>query len=409
MTENQGPEDQLTRTLSDRADAYVEDGGAPVELSSVLARAGEIRRGRRLRASLVMAAVVLAVAVPVGITVLDDQPGDGHPSPAGQPTGVVSPTTTPSPAPTPTPTEPAALPDAVARVPRGPAPDHSYISEGVLHNSDGSTRRLPWFTSLDVVTPYLGGYLVANEQTGIVSLYDGAGTVVKSGPGSPEFVTTSDGVETAYVMNGTLYSNPGSGMASGDGAVGPVDPSTGRPIGYLPGGGLLYVKKTDTVTGAPTYAVAGGASATPNVDWLSGVSHTDDLDNLVAGGANGIGMVISLTTHKTLWSSPVWDPVAFSYDGKYVAAMNTQTTDTVAILDARTGRVVASTNGMGVEAKPGPVFDDTGNLLFIGVQSKDEGQAILRLTPGGKLTRSTAVVLPHGSEEFQFTFPVGPQ
>lgn len=65
------PEQDLSQTLARQAERFAQRGNA-LELDQVISRAGEIRRGRRMRASMVMAAVVLAVAVPVGITALND-------------------------------------------------------------------------------------------------------------------------------------------------------------------------------------------------------------------------------------------------------------------------------------------------------------------------------------------------
>lgn len=396
---NPGPEDQLTRSLSAQADAFAEHGGAPVELSSVLARAGEIRRGRRMRASIVMAAAVLAVAVPVAITSLDGGP-DKHAPIATSPT------------PTPTPTVPAG---GLARIPLGARPDHSYVDQGVVHNSDGSTQRLPAgsFFRIAAITPYLGGYLIASSDQDIVTLYDGANKAVKSGRGSTFFATTSDGVETAYVMNGRLFSNPGSGMASGDGAVGPVGVS-GRPVGYLQQG-LLYATGKLKPSGAPELVLTGGASVGHDLDSLTTLTAADDINDRVAGlTGSSQGRVISVKTHRTLWSSPDWMPVAFDYSGKYVAAVDisTQGASRIAILDAATGAVIASAD---LSAKGltfnSPVFDDSDNVLVVAQQQDDGSRAILRLTPAGQLDRATRVVggALSSDNETPLVIPTGPQ
>jgi hypothetical protein len=67
-TNNQNPpEPDLTSRLSREADRFFDRGGAPLDLGQVLDRAGEIRRGRRMRASMLMAACVLAIAVPTAM------------------------------------------------------------------------------------------------------------------------------------------------------------------------------------------------------------------------------------------------------------------------------------------------------------------------------------------------------
>lgn len=75
--------DQLTRALTEKGERFAHQHSGDISMDSVLARAGEIRRGRRMRATMVMAAVVLAIAVPIGITVLgDDTPSRNKPLPS---------------------------------------------------------------------------------------------------------------------------------------------------------------------------------------------------------------------------------------------------------------------------------------------------------------------------------------
>lgn len=61
----------LTTRLSHEAERFDLLGGSPLDLGQVLDRAGEIKRGRRMRATIMMAAVVLAVAVPTALVATD--------------------------------------------------------------------------------------------------------------------------------------------------------------------------------------------------------------------------------------------------------------------------------------------------------------------------------------------------
>ena len=71
----------LSQRLAHEADQFTRRGGTELELSQVLARAGEIRRGRRMRATMLMAACVLAVVVPTALVAAERQ--DSHtPTPA---------------------------------------------------------------------------------------------------------------------------------------------------------------------------------------------------------------------------------------------------------------------------------------------------------------------------------------
>lgn len=60
-------ERDLNTRLTHEADRFFAEGGHPLEMSQVLDRAGEIKRGRRMRASMLMAACVLAIAVPTAL------------------------------------------------------------------------------------------------------------------------------------------------------------------------------------------------------------------------------------------------------------------------------------------------------------------------------------------------------
>jgi hypothetical protein len=64
----------LTTRLAREADRFFAEGGAPLDLSQVLDRAGEIKRGRRMRATMLMAACVLAIAVPTVLIATNDKP-----------------------------------------------------------------------------------------------------------------------------------------------------------------------------------------------------------------------------------------------------------------------------------------------------------------------------------------------
>ncbi len=82
---NGSPENELNSTLSRKAEQFARRGGTDLDLAQVVSRAGEIRRGRRMRATMAMAAVVLAVAVPVGVTVLNDPTKPATIQPAAPP------------------------------------------------------------------------------------------------------------------------------------------------------------------------------------------------------------------------------------------------------------------------------------------------------------------------------------
>jgi hypothetical protein len=111
-------EHDLNARLSRQAEQFDRLGGSDLDLGRVLDRAGEIRRGRRMRATIVMAACVLAIAVPTAIDSID-RGGDKGPQPAP-----------------PSQVDRSAL--TLDGLEQGDAPHIAYVQSGALHR-DGFT------------------------------------------------------------------------------------------------------------------------------------------------------------------------------------------------------------------------------------------------------------------------------
>jgi hypothetical protein len=135
------------------------------------------------------------------------------------------------------------------------------------------------------------------------------------------------------------------------------------------------------------------------VSGLSRASASTDNGDLVAGTTvddDGTAAVVSAASGKTLWTKPGWYTGPFSPDGRYLAAYRTATGgefETVAILDARTGVVVADNSRLdGVQALPDvppTAWDVDGTLL---VPYRDgSAWTIVRLGLDGRMTRATSV------------------
>lgn len=76
-------EHDLNTRLGREAERFERLGGTPLDISQVLDRAGEIRRGRRMRATIAMAACVLAIAVPTALVAVNqDRTHEPTPAPA---------------------------------------------------------------------------------------------------------------------------------------------------------------------------------------------------------------------------------------------------------------------------------------------------------------------------------------
>jgi hypothetical protein len=137
-----GPENDLSSTLQRQAEQFARRGGHDLDLAQVVSRAGEISRGRRMRATMVMAAVVLAVAAPVGVTVLGNDPTD------------------------PRKVDPAAVPDystiTLDGLEPGNAPATGYAANGEIH--DGAmTVGLGEGGEPRALARIDGGFLVARQ------------------------------------------------------------------------------------------------------------------------------------------------------------------------------------------------------------------------------------------------------
>lgn len=140
------PAHDLSQTLARQADRFTEAGGSPLELDQVLSRAGEIRRGRRMRATMVMAAVAVAVAVPVGISTLtNDDPTRTPVQPAAS-------------------TPPAPGPIRIDGLKSGSLPAQGYYQAGTLHYGD---VEIPVGKGGEVrgLTRINGGFLVERQSS----------------------------------------------------------------------------------------------------------------------------------------------------------------------------------------------------------------------------------------------------
>lgn len=177
------PQNDLSRTLSRQAERFTERGGAPIELENVLARAGEIRRGRRMRATMVMAAVVLAIAVPVGIQVVGENdptsPSDTEQNLAVEP--------------------PNGQPLDIDGLTTGAAPNNGYALDGKLWTSDNAPQPLDGNGDIRALARMTGGYLVvgSNPDDGSTRIYF---------RGDDDRTTSSD---WTYNYNGVLTSADG--------------------------------------------------------------------------------------------------------------------------------------------------------------------------------------------------------
>lgn len=180
----------LSRSLARHADQFARRGGSELEIDQVLARAGEIRRGRRMRATLVMAAVVAAIVVPVGIVSVgtngtNGTNGDEQPGPAA-------------------PVQVDESPLTLDGLKQGDQPHIGYVSGGVFENGGLGVDLSALADPIREVAALPGGLLVATQTEfgDLEARYvDQTGNV---GPGSwpmeGGFAVSDDGNIGAFVQ-----------------------------------------------------------------------------------------------------------------------------------------------------------------------------------------------------------------
>ena len=341
-------------------------------------RGAEVRRrtGRRTGV-LVAAAVLVAVGTPTAFLL---RPGDDQPSPTPSPSLSTNPTPTPSSTAT---DQPASR--GLSTVPRGPRPGIAYLLDGVVHEPDGSTQALP-AAATDVVrfAPYHGGWIVLDSVGGLAQ-YDNTGHVVRQGGQESALAVSADQLQTAFLFEGHLYVGISNGMGDGE-----VDVTVGDAAHLI---GFLRDRVVYSLSGH-LYTVDGNGNRTvlPGASLADAASSNGDL---LVGRVDGGSKVVAASTGRVLWTDPQWFAGPFSPDGRYLAAYQTATGgefETVAILDARTGAVVARTQLDGIEVLPDvpPAAWDTDDSLLIPYRGPG-AWAVLRLATDGTMTRATRV------------------
>ncbi|MBA2464875.1 MAG: hypothetical protein H0V42_07870, partial [Nocardioidaceae bacterium] len=217
----------LVRELRDRSRDVPE---RPWGIDSVKDRARGIQRRRRTVGAAV-AAVVLAVAVPVGINVAGISQS-AAPMPANPSPSVVESVDTRPPTETPTPNRrDRPIPADGTAAPRGDAPSIAYLSGSTLHLPEGSTRDLG--RAYDSITPYQGGYVGFTYRDGIIRFLDANGGVRDEVSGTGP-VIAPDGVGLAYTA--TVRDSTDVVLTSTDGSRTPlmasVGPGTVQLVGF---------------------------------------------------------------------------------------------------------------------------------------------------------------------------------
>jgi hypothetical protein len=331
--------DQLTHTLQRQADRFAASGGASLDLEQVVSRAGEIRRGRRMRASMVMAAVVLAVAVPIGVTALGaDSTKPKEPTPA---------------------TKPDNSDIGLGDLKTGKEPKSGYLDGKTLITPDGTKIQLGDIGEPSEIARLSGGFLVStfdpdNGKMTARFLGDDGVSSPQTWPVEGGFAVSKEGNVGAFVQpNGTVIA---------------VQDAGSRPteLGKLPAGGTYSAAAVDgencsgrsEETGCTVYA--DDNSSTPGV-WaitphtaaepafpkfrkLNDISVDGSAAGLVSASDDGSCSEVRDVEDVQLFETCDYSLTSFSPDGKYVLAgpayLDGPGDGQLAVLDANTGHVV---------------------------------------------------------------------
>lgn len=410
--------DDLTRSLQEQADRI---GGHPIDLESVRGRARSIQRRRRAGGA-VVAAAVLAVAVPVGVTVAGGLDDAAPPQPA------------PSPEPT---IEPAPLQKDgsflldTEEAPQGAPPQVPYIviDEDRLSTPDGSSE-LP--DGIVQLAPYGDGWMAiqAGDYGGIgtrvVELdsdFEITGDAVLPEPrlSGPSLVANADGSRLGWVEledgNPVLVNAPTEGGTTVRTRL-PGDLNTQTaPVGFLADGTLVYTT-ADSTTFENEFGLVTTSGETTPFDGFNALASTSEATGLVAGQTQflGDGSCSGVTDpaagSRLLWETCDYSLGQFSPDGRYIVGLAAYSdgpgSSSLSILDAGTGEPVVDYSGPRGRTVSGVgevVWEDADTVLATVTQGID--QTIIRAELDGAVSR-VAPTLQTADLSIEYRFPNHP-
>ncbi len=386
----------LARGLHERADRLSEYS---LDLDEVRGRAGSIRRRRRAVCGAV-AAVVLAVAVPVGLNVAATGPdsaplpADGSPDPSVTVSRAVDPSPSPSPSPDPRPgperTEDGRIVLDAAAAPRGADPALDYLTGSVLHRTDGSTLALA--RRVDIVVDLGEVVLGFSYQTGVLTSFDAAGEGTRLAGDVVGLVGNRE-TGAAWVEDDGARTTAAILPVAGAEPIRREVPEVGsaQPVGLSADGTLVL--EGDTPEGQRVlatdfeseprlvgdYVAAGGV--TPDAAVSAQVSFSD---------TGSCWALLQLSTGRERWDTCDYALGAGSPERTLVLGTDAYGDgiggSTVALLDARTGKVAADYTTGDLGFTQDSAWEPSGYLLQTTYQ--DGTWYLLRLGPDGAVEQA---------------------
>jgi hypothetical protein len=387
-------EEQLRSALNRQAEARPAAGP---DLADVFGRARSIRRRRTAIAAGVAAAAVLAVVIPTAV-VLGGQDGSDHGiAPATSSPTPSAPSTPSSTASETTATDPSTAPGSlgIGGISIGSHTQWTYLDpQQQLH---GGSAAIPAAllkhggVPLDAFMPYHGGWLLSYDSGLTILEADNTGKIIAQGEGGA-MVSTSDGMQTAFQIGSTVHAGIASGMGESE-ATWQLRRSD-YLVGYLDDGPVVssgdhgYAILTPDGGRTPVDSEITARAASSAAGLVGGVTGTVEHNNLE-------GAVVDAATGAILWHNQ-WRPVAFSPDGKYVAAYPVRDNgdaEAYAILDARTGAVLAQTPSSvagKVYLGGSVVWDTDDSIVFTGLEAQaPRREALLTLKVDGTFDQAS--------------------
>jgi hypothetical protein len=331
-------EDQVHDALHRRADPVQR---APLTVGDVRTRARRIQRRRTIAAGAAVAAV-LAVAVPVGLTMTSPDPRSE-----------VQPATPPL-----APSVTGAVRIDARSAPVGdPARITLVDVDAPSVTVDGETTDLP--ETYDQIVPYLDGWIAVSNDEGVLT-YQQLGSdfavLDRVGPVSPLTVSTERGRIAFAQYDGDHWSVIDLDAAGARQErwtafpSGPEDAAV-RTVGFLPGDGVL-VARTDPSTGDQAAIVASPDGTTRPLPGLIKPMSSSPSTGLVAGqtsysddGSCWAVVDAAADPGAVAWETCDHSLGEFSPDGQHLVGfapyLDGNGSPTLSILDAATGDVVA--------------------------------------------------------------------
>jgi hypothetical protein len=367
--------------------------GSALDLSDVTSRAGGIRR-RRLALTGAVAAVVLAVAVPVGVSVTDTF--DAQPIPPADRTQHPDRTDQARPEPD-FPREPVRL--TADGLPEGEPPGLSYIaySKGELVTPE-ATYDLPEQTAS--VARYGDGWIALGGESEVRWLDADLDVVRSERTTSTSLAVSDDGSRLAWVEG--WYTDPtvelkAAPTAGGEPRSWSIEAPDAelRPVGFLGEGRVVF-----TIMETSTNGIAEPDGSITELEGFLSVRSASESAGLVAvqteySNARKCDGVVdpSVSTSETLWETCDYQLGEFSPDGRYVVGkvvQADQSASSVAVLDARTGKVLARfvSQPDDVVAMYEVAWEDEDSLLAVALAVKDMDGLMMRLDLDGSLERT---------------------